>query len=163
AKIAQAPDATKGGNSTKRIRLKLEVPRFQPSEATHLARVLAAKTTAAVPTFILAWNPMHFRWQDHDYDQAIQVTGAGQPWHDEWTVGGRTGGITPGDRAFLYRQHEDRGLVASGTFTSEVYTAPHWDGSGRQARYARLDWDIVLDHEDRLPVEELKVRVGEVQ
>lgn len=106
---------------------------------------------------------MHFRWQDHDYDQAIQVTGAGQPWHDDWTVGVRTRGINPGDRAFLYRQHQDRGLVAGGTFTSDIYTAPHWDGSGRQARYARLDWDIVLDRQDRLPVEELKLRAGEVK
>ena len=31
AKIAQAPDATKGGNSTKRIRLRLDVPGFRPA------------------------------------------------------------------------------------------------------------------------------------
>ena len=30
AKIAQAPDATKGGNSTKRIRLRVDVPGFPP-------------------------------------------------------------------------------------------------------------------------------------
>jgi hypothetical protein len=33
AKIAQAPDATKGGNSTKRIRLRLQVPGYHPGDA----------------------------------------------------------------------------------------------------------------------------------
>jgi len=117
----------------------------------------------AVPTFILAWHPLHFLWQDHDYDQAIQVTAAGQTWHDDWTVGVRTGRINAGDRAFLYRQHQDRGLVASGIFTSGVYIGPHWDGSGRQARYAQLDWDTVLDYEHRLPVDQLKAEVPEVK
>ncbi len=42
AKIAQAPDATKGGNSTKRIRLRVDVPGFQPGDAARLAQVLAA-------------------------------------------------------------------------------------------------------------------------
>jgi hypothetical protein len=42
AKIAQAPDATKGGNSTKRIRLRVDVPGFQPRDAARLAQTLAA-------------------------------------------------------------------------------------------------------------------------
>ena len=42
AKIAQAPDATKGGNSTKRIRLRVDVPGFQPGDAARLAQTLAA-------------------------------------------------------------------------------------------------------------------------
>ena len=42
AKIAQAPDATKGGNSTKRIRLRVDVPGFQPGDAARLAQALAA-------------------------------------------------------------------------------------------------------------------------
>jgi 5-methylcytosine-specific restriction enzyme A len=163
ARIAQAPDATKGGNSTKRIRLRLEVPGYQPSDAARLEGLLTAPITVTVPTFILAWHPLHFLWQEQDYDQAIQVTAGGQTWHDDWTVGVRTGGINPGDRAFLYRQYQDRGLVASGIFTSGVYTSPHWDGSGRLARYAQLDWTNVLDYEDRLPIEQLKAEVPEVK
>jgi 5-methylcytosine-specific restriction protein A len=53
--------------------------------------------------------------------------------------------------------------VRSGTFTSGVYTGPHWDGSGRQARYAQLDWTTVLDYADRLPIEQLKADVPEVK
>jgi hypothetical protein len=41
AKIAQAPNATKGGNSTKRIRLRLDVPGFRTGEAARLAQTLA--------------------------------------------------------------------------------------------------------------------------
>ena len=41
-----------------------------------------------------------------------------------------------GNPAFLLRQELDRGIVAAGWFTSDVYPAEHWDGSGRQANYA---------------------------
>jgi 5-methylcytosine-specific restriction protein B len=36
AKIAQEPDATKGGNSTKRIRLRLDVPGYGPDQAQRI-------------------------------------------------------------------------------------------------------------------------------
>lgn len=42
AKIAQAPDATKGGNATKRIRLRVNVPGFQAGDADRLALALEA-------------------------------------------------------------------------------------------------------------------------
>jgi hypothetical protein len=42
AKIAQALDATKGGNSTKRIRLRVDVPGFRLGDADRLAQTLAA-------------------------------------------------------------------------------------------------------------------------
>jgi hypothetical protein len=42
AKVAQAADATKGGNATKRIRLRVSVPGFQPGDAGRLAQALAA-------------------------------------------------------------------------------------------------------------------------
>lgn len=41
AKIAQAPDATKGGNPTKRIRLRLEVPGYGPDQAHQVAEILS--------------------------------------------------------------------------------------------------------------------------
>jgi hypothetical protein len=42
AGIAQAPDATKGGNTTKRIRLRVDVPGYRPGNAARLAETLAA-------------------------------------------------------------------------------------------------------------------------
>ena len=41
AKIAQEPDATKGGNSTKRIRLRLDVPGYGPDQAQRVADILS--------------------------------------------------------------------------------------------------------------------------
>jgi 5-methylcytosine-specific restriction enzyme A len=162
ARIGQSPNATKGGNATKRIRLRLEVPGYQAGDAGRLADALAAPAAEVVPMFILGWDPVQYLWEDDGYDEAIQVTAAGGAYPDNWTAGRRSGGISPRDRAFLYRQHKDRGLVASGVFTSEVYPAEHWDGSGRLANWADVDWDIILDYEDRLPLEALKAEVPEV-
>jgi len=49
AKIAQAPDATKGGNSTKRIRLRVDIPGFQISDAARLAQTLAVPVAEISP------------------------------------------------------------------------------------------------------------------
>lgn len=162
ARIGQAPDATKGGNSTKRIRLRLDVPDYHPGEAARLADGLAGPVSAAAAIFILTWNPDRWTWPPEDYARAIQITAAGGVARDQWSVGLRTGGIQPGDRAMLLRQRRDRGLVASGVFTSELYADRHWDGSGRPTRYGDLEWDTVLELDDRLPVEQLELFVPEV-
>ena len=41
AKIAQEPDATKGGNSTKRVRLRLDVPGYGPDQTQRIADILS--------------------------------------------------------------------------------------------------------------------------
>jgi 5-methylcytosine-specific restriction protein A len=90
------------------------------------------------------------------------MTASGQAVSDRWTVGGRKTGINPGDRAFAYRYHDHRGLVASGTFSSDVYHDQHWDGSGRVANYADVSWNVVLHYDDCLPTEELNAAVPEM-
>jgi len=45
SKVGQSPDATQSGNSTKRIRLHLEVPGYGPGEAERLAADLAVPAT----------------------------------------------------------------------------------------------------------------------
>jgi 5-methylcytosine-specific restriction protein A len=113
-------------------------------------------------TFILTWNPDQWPFDEDDYQRAVESTAAGHLTKDAWSVGNRLGGINLGDRAFLLRQHRDRGIVASGEFTSEVYQDRHWDASDRDANYADVQWDNLLDLEDRLPIEELKRRVSRV-
>jgi len=132
------------------------------AQSTGVSSAEAAPVT--VPAFIVTWNPTQYRWDEQEpgYDEAIQVTAGGQPWPDDWTVGVRTGGISRGDRAYLFRQHDDRGLVGSGTFASPVRSGPHWDGSGRSAHLADIVWDTVLHFHDRLPVEQLKAQIPEV-
>jgi 5-methylcytosine-specific restriction enzyme A len=163
SRIGQTGSARTGGNPTKRIRLRLEVPGYQPGDASRLARVLAGPGGDGPPMYILTWHPLHFRWPEYGYDEAIQVTAAGQPWPEAWTVGVRKGGIRPGDKAVIYRQYQERGVVASGVFTSGVETGEHWEQAGRQVRQAQVTWDIVLDYADRLPLEILKAEIPEVR
>lgn len=110
-------------------------------------------------TFILTWNPDPWTWDDDDYTAKIQSTASGLRVNDRWSVGVRRGGIEVGDRAFLLRQHRDRGIVASGLFTSTVYFAPHWDGTGRDAPYADVEWDTVVDPDARLPTDTLMAAI----
>lgn len=108
-------------------------------------------------TFILTWNPDQWHLDHRVYDEFVDATARGATLQKEnWSVGGRRGGVAWGDRAFLLRQHRDRGIVASGHLTSGIYQGPHWDGSGRLANYADVEWDTWLAPADRLPVEQLK-------
>ena len=112
-------------------------------------------------TFILTNNPTRWRWEDHGYAQAVNETAQGRTVSDEWSVY-RKRGIAPGDRGFILRQHDQRGIVASGTFVSNIYEAKHWDASGRLARFAALKFDRVLLPNARLPLEVLLVEIPDV-
>jgi hypothetical protein len=107
-------------------------------------------------TFLLTWNPTSTDW---DYTEAVNETEQGRHFDAHWSVGNRRHGITSGDRGFLLRQESDRGIVATGLFTGPVYQGQHWDDPKRQANYADLSWDLVLDLPDRLPVEVLKAQL----
>jgi 5-methylcytosine-specific restriction protein A len=125
------------------------VPGYGRSDAARLAEILAVPAVEVAPTFILTWNPDKYLWAEHGYERAVQITTAGAPWHESWSLGVRSGGINVGDRAFLLRQRRDRGLVASGVFTSSLEVDEHWD--------------VILDARDRVSVEDLKVAVPDVK
>ncbi len=110
-------------------------------------------------TFILTWNPTKWEFDQAEYDSYVAATRRGDFVEAGWSTGGRTGGIEPGDRAFLLRQHDHRGIVAGGGFTSEVWEDAHWDGSGRVANFADAMWETFLITEERLPVELLHAKV----
>lgn len=110
-------------------------------------------------TYLLVYNPDRWVWPDNEYAEAVRITAAGDVWPGRWSVGSRRHGISPGDRAFLMRQKRDRGLIASGHFTSDIYEAEHFDGSPGLIPYADIEWDILLPIEDRLTVEDLKMEV----
>jgi 5-methylcytosine-specific restriction protein A len=115
-----------------------------------------------VTTFLLVWNPDNWPWPDSDFDTTVALTDAGRRVDGRWSVGIRRQGIEPGDRAYLVRQHRDRGLVGSGEFTSDIYYDQHWDDSGRLTTYADLAWQVLLPVDDRIPVEVLKSKVSGV-
>lgn len=109
-------------------------------------------------TFILTWNPSKSEWPAKDYLNAVRQTKKGKRVGDRWSVN-RKYGIEIGDRAFLLRQHNQRGIVASGYFTSRIVPRAHYDGSNREANYADLKWDRAVGSHDRLKFEELMVQV----
>ncbi len=116
-------------------------------------------------TFLLTWNPDNFKWENKGkYDAQVEAMAAGRPTANRWSTGVRTGGISRGDHALLLRQGlRERGLVGSGTFKGVAYRGAHWDGSGRTANYAPVDWEILLPVADRLDIEKLKTRVPGVE
>ena len=107
--------------------------------------------------FILTWNPEK---TEVNCDDFVKLTAKGAVVPDEnWSVGSRTSGIGYGDRAFLLRQRSKRGIVACGSVTSTVYQDQHWEDPERLANYVDLIWNVWLNADDRLQVEELKQQV----
>lgn len=101
-----------------------------------------------------SWPPTDVdpdKWFEPDEAEMIKATASGGTWPGTWSVGNRKYGIAVGDRALLIRQHRDRGIVASGRFTSEIYEDVHWNGEPDQtARYADVDFETWLPAEDAL-------------
>jgi len=118
------------------------MPRNNPSESIR-------ETTA----FEVLWNPDHYVWDEEDF-QDIQhqiLAGASVPF--SWSIGTRKQGIVPGDRIYMFHVgSKNRGLIASGHATSEVFMLPHWDEDRRdEAPNVDVSWDVLLSPEDLMP------------
>lgn len=110
--------------------------------------------------FILNWNPSKWDIPEEEVLEAIATTTKGGEFHGQWSVGARKGGIVRGDQAYLLRQGpNERGLVASGYFTGEIFDDEHWDGSGRITKYGPVAWTTWVANDDRVPTEELLYEV----
>lgn len=116
---------------------------------------------AHMKTFLLTWNPDGAGWAAADYNRAVDALGAGRPIKARrWSVAIRKSGISEGDRAFLMRQHHERGIIASGRFaTGKIYEDDDWREPGKLTRYADINWDTLLPVGDVLTVEKLKTQV----
>jgi len=142
AKIAQAPDATKGGNSTKRVRLRVDVPGFQISDATRLAQTLAvpvAETFAMTPVY----------WWERDMGENVwmEITRRDDIGADlNAPVTARGGGMTasyvlmslvqPGDVVVHYDGRQEA-IVGVSMASGSAEPAPvYWVSRGGYARRA---------------------------
>jgi hypothetical protein len=106
---------------------------------------------------ILTWNPAKTPWDDDDYLDAIGQTTTGRSVESNWSTGNRADGVLDGDRVFLLRQgREGRGIIASGTASTEIYSAAHWNKASETANYVDLEWECVVAVENRLPTENLR-------
>ncbi|MCX0278255.1 DUF3883 domain-containing protein [Nocardia zapadnayensis] len=113
--------------------------------------------------FLLTHNPRKFDFDPEILADWIDATAHGRRVEDNWSTGGTTRKIQPGDRAYLMRLGvQNRGIFASGWFTSDVYQDEHWDGSGGSANYADIRWDVVIDPEAALPIERLQAEIPQV-
>lgn len=79
------------------------------------------------------------------YAQHVATTAAGGTPSGRWSMRSRRGGTAQGARVFLLRQNNNRGMVASGRFTTgEIFEAAHFADPRRTAHHAHVTWDTVL-------------------
>ena len=112
--------------------------------------------------FLLLWSPKGWQWDPSAYAEVVHRTANGEGVAARWSTGQRRDGIGPGDRGYLVRTRDARGIVAGATFDGGILEDTHWDGSGRPWPYAPLTWDTLVDPRQRLRVEDLKLHVREV-
>lgn len=105
-------------------------------------------------TFVMTYNPLKWVWDRHA--DAVAAMGCGETVVDKWDIGGRTGGIGPGDRFVLLQQGTERGIIGHGDVVSEIYEDEHWrsDIDGL-ARFVDLRFVWLVEAVDRIPTEEL--------
>jgi hypothetical protein len=111
------------------------------------------------PAFLLTWNPERWSWPEDHRQATITITGYGDAVTGRWSTGIRGQGIHPGDWLYLVRQGTERGIVGWAVATSEIYEDDHYADAGRTMTYGDLEWQHLLDTEDRLPVEVLQQTV----
>lgn len=103
--------------------------------------------------FLLTYNPDEQPVDDEEWAGWIEATAARHRPETRWSTGVRKSGISDGDRAFLLRQGpEPRGIIASGHFMGEVYSEGHWLYQDERANYADVEWDVVIDQDEPLPL-----------
>jgi 5-methylcytosine-specific restriction protein A len=98
-------------------------------------------------TYLLAWSPK--RWQWEDLPEMSAVVKAGNPILTRWSCG-NSKRLQKGDRAFLIRLGEDpKGLFASGTIVKGSYEDAHWDedkaAAGQTSFFVQVRLDTLLD------------------
>jgi hypothetical protein len=142
AKIAQAPDATKGGNSTKRIRLRVDVPGFPPGDADRLAHALATPA-------ILSVEKTPGYWWEHAAGENVwmEITRREDIGADLKAPSAARGGVAtasyvllplvqPGDVAVHYDSRQEA-IVGVSMASSAAEPAPiYWVARGSYARRA---------------------------
>lgn len=106
-----------------------------------------------MPTYIVNWTPKRWPWTG--LPKLVAETRAGEMPVTRWSTGNRKN-VETGDRIFLMRHSNLRGLMGSGFAASDSYAGPHWeDDRDDSAQYVEVRWDMLLAPAQRLPVEQL--------
>ena len=116
--------------------------------------------------FLLIWNPKLFVVSEEDWSNQIELCSLGLVKWKAWSTGNRTSGIRPGDILLLVRVDSDRGIVGSGTAASIAHKNLHWDGARAKenelANYVSIEWESLVEVENRLKIEVLLKEFPEV-
>jgi hypothetical protein len=116
-----------------------------------------------VATFVLTWDGGESGYPPDDYASDVASTSEGLSVRRRWSMGNRRYGTAPGDRVFLLRQRNARGIVAAGRLVDgQVFEASRWDDSTRSALYAWVEFETVLPVSERLTIEGLLESLPEV-
>jgi len=108
---------------------------------------------------LLTWNPDKFFVSDRQWNREIrQIQDCGFL-YAQWSTGNNRKTIKPDDVAFLLRQGRDRGIVAKGIITTDVFQEPTWEEDVDEdalKNYAEVTWTSMVPIEKRLTIETLK-------
>jgi 5-methylcytosine-specific restriction enzyme A len=119
-----------------------------------------------VAVFLLIWNPKKWTISDGEWSQQVVLSSSGDLDLGQWSTGNRTSGIRPGDILLLVRVGSDRGIVGSGTATSIAHKDRHWDAARAKrnelANYVSIEWETLVEVENRLKIEVLLKEFPEV-
>lgn len=103
--------------------------------------------------FILTWSPDSWNWED--YQKCIQRTLNNQIVDKKWSIGKRKY-VDQGDRVFLFRLNNNRGILASGIITSDgIYSDTHYSDPSKKANYVDCRFENIVAPENVLVVEKL--------
>ena len=119
---------------------------------------LEATEPAAGNAVLLTMNPDRYDFYALDALEAQAAIALGHTPSGQWSVANRVQGISPGDRVYLLKQgQEPRGIVASGTVTSDIFPDDHWDPDvPEELNYVEVAWTAIVDEDSPLPLEDLK-------
>ena len=107
-----------------------------------------------LPVILLTWNPEKWSPETGPFQTLLEGDLSVAPVVESWSTGTRMR-VPRGTVAFLVRQHDHRGIVASGVTVSDVYQSVHWSGDSKLANFVDVQWEVAVTTEQRLPVEHL--------
>lgn len=114
-------------------------------------------TTNRQRTFMLLWDGSDEGYSSKELAKHLALTNRGFSAPTRWSFGRGYGDPRAGDRVYLLRTGKDNGIVASGYLTADgVQPGPHWKEPGDTAYYVDLEWDCLVEKDDRLPYAEMK-------
>jgi hypothetical protein len=114
---------------------------------------------------LFTWNPDKWDIPDRQWDREIRQIRDSGFLYSQWSVGNSTKLIKPGDTALLLRQTRDRGIVAKGIVTSEVFEEVTWNEELEEDatdHYVEITWTTQLPIADRLRLEDLQAKLPDV-